>query len=1068
VAVAFTLVPATAFGQASYAEDFEDLSPTPPGAFGPDELVERGWLFSNQSEPLGSTGWYPSDGVDAFQPHTGNWHLSADFTSTDPNGFNPRISNWAVLPEIPGQQAGDVVRFFALGSFYLREDRLQVRYAPSGGVDTGSGPSEVGDFTELLLDINPIPRGETWGEYAVTLPGPGRIAFRYYLPGGIGAGGQFGGYFGIDTLTVGAPPEGPYPIPQAGETAVWNASVSPVVLDGNVVIPAQATLVIEPGVRVETAGGDNGGTLVVEGTVLVQGTADTRVVMEAQHVWPPLLDVRGTLDADFVDILGTIHPRAGSQTLMSDCVVTRGALDNEIILIAEQPFVHLERCTFNDYPVILEDCWSILRDVTVNNAQTWLVRGISVTENLVVDGRELNVYGDTHAQPFYVNGVTVTNRTQDPVSGLRPGLVTGWSNVLIGPDVTLTGNQFPVLTYFGVLPGSSFNHSGNTYEMIAYIPHDLSPRPYWADLDVPYAWLGRDRSGILTIEPGVTVKMDYEPGFRGGMICEGTPDRPIVFESLNPAIGWRGAVDYAFPIGLFPASGSRFEHCDFSGTVEAGAIADDGYGVHTQNCVFHDNRVGLDFLSGTIAKTLFVNNEIALVGDPLEVLEPNPSAFEGNDVAYLATAAPDMTHVWWGHPTGPRAPQNPVGQGDPIEGPEAAFVEIFPFLTERPDFGDTPPVVRLVNTELAMAGGFDDVGYMLKTGTRYIIRWSAQDDGGITDQRIVMNVGGTFDTVIAEDLPGDVRSFEWTVPDVGEPFFRSQTVRVEATDAAGQKGWDDMAVLISRIGLSSQVVLDQTFGGQTFIGGDVLPQLDVVGEVDYFGGLWVALLLEADNHQWDAYANVQYGYADFITPLPVVSTDAARLVVGADIDGSGPTWFFQPDYFSIRHDPRLGLEPPTVRLVTPAAGQQFLGGGVVPITWEAADADDGLYRFDLMVSYDGGHTWKTLAEHLPPEARSYDWRLPASTGIADVRVRVIARDVRFQNSTSGHDRPFAILPGEGKPSCAADWNADGALNSNDLFDFLDSFFAAGADFDGDGQTNSNDFFAFLAEYFQGC
>ncbi|MBC7773563.1 MAG: hypothetical protein H7210_13795 [Pyrinomonadaceae bacterium] len=56
------------------------------------------------------------------------------------------------------------------------------------------------------------------------------------------------------------------------------------------------------------------------------------------------------------------------------------------------------------------------------------------------------------------------------------------------------------------------------------------------------------------------------------------------------------------------------------------------------------------------------------------------------------------------------------------------------------------------------------------------------------------------------------------------------------------------------------------------------------------------------------------------------------------------------------------------------------------------------------------------------------------------------------------------------PACPADFNADGAVNSTDFFDFLTAFFkqAPIADFNHDTFINSQDFFEFLAAFFAGC
>lgn len=61
-------------------------------------------------------------------------------------------------------------------------------------------------------------------------------------------------------------------------------------------------------------------------------------------------------------------------------------------------------------------------------------------------------------------------------------------------------------------------------------------------------------------------------------------------------------------------------------------------------------------------------------------------------------------------------------------------------------------------------------------------------------------------------------------------------------------------------------------------------------------------------------------------------------------------------------------------------------------------------------------------------------------------------------------------PYEFQPECAADFNHDDVLNSQDFFDFLSAFFAtsAPADFNDDGAVNSQDFFDYVEALFSGC
>ena len=104
--------------------------------------------------------------------------------------------------------------------------------------DVGSTAMSVGDFTTLLLDINPTytttgyPTG--WTNFVVTLSGipspvQGRLAFRYFVENG-GPSGANSNHIGIDTVALlqwnntNANPGNTDPNP-VGITHAWDSGV---------------------------------------------------------------------------------------------------------------------------------------------------------------------------------------------------------------------------------------------------------------------------------------------------------------------------------------------------------------------------------------------------------------------------------------------------------------------------------------------------------------------------------------------------------------------------------------------------------------------------------------------------------------------------------------------------------------------------------------------------------------------------------------------------------------------------------------------------------------------------
>lgn len=187
----------------SFTENFNDISLLP----------SVGWYQQNNSYPLGNNPtWYQGD-VTAFTSYNGssNSYIASNFHSTAiGSGI---ISNWLLTPNRIFRN-GDVF------AFYTRKatvgpgeteypDRLQVRMSTNGGsLNVGATSTDVGDFTTLLLEINPslLPNiyPQVWTQYTITisgLPAPtsGRLAFRYFVTDA-GPTGTNSDYIGIDNV----------------------------------------------------------------------------------------------------------------------------------------------------------------------------------------------------------------------------------------------------------------------------------------------------------------------------------------------------------------------------------------------------------------------------------------------------------------------------------------------------------------------------------------------------------------------------------------------------------------------------------------------------------------------------------------------------------------------------------------------------------------------------------------------------------------------------------------------------------------------------------------------------
>jgi len=203
----------------SWSEEFDDVG----------KLGSKGWVIINNTDKPGPEAWrqgryestnkatFGTDYVVGFPAYSASKSVN-DFVSCDfyAGALVANMSVWLISPAVK-MKNGDQIVFYTRdaidqGSFFLKSgnDRLQVCgnfTTPSTNV--GNDWQSVGDFSSLLLDINPtLAAGaypSSWTQYTVTLSGitgviSGRFAFRYFVQDG-GPDGINAGEVGIDALS---------------------------------------------------------------------------------------------------------------------------------------------------------------------------------------------------------------------------------------------------------------------------------------------------------------------------------------------------------------------------------------------------------------------------------------------------------------------------------------------------------------------------------------------------------------------------------------------------------------------------------------------------------------------------------------------------------------------------------------------------------------------------------------------------------------------------------------------------------------------------------------------------
>ena len=167
-------------------------------------------MQTNHSTTIGTTGWFQGNSaVFPAQGGAATSYIGANFNNTT---NADTISNWLLTPPLTLQNGAVLTFWTRTVDAPAFPDRLQVRMSTNGAsTNVGTTATDVGDFTTLLLDINPTYTltgyPNVWTQFTVTVSGvasptTGRLALRYFVENG-GPSGANSDYIGIDTLQTG-------------------------------------------------------------------------------------------------------------------------------------------------------------------------------------------------------------------------------------------------------------------------------------------------------------------------------------------------------------------------------------------------------------------------------------------------------------------------------------------------------------------------------------------------------------------------------------------------------------------------------------------------------------------------------------------------------------------------------------------------------------------------------------------------------------------------------------------------------------------------------------------------
>jgi len=285
------------------------------------------------------------------------------------------------------------------------------------------------------------------------------------------------------------------------DNSVWTTPNSPYIIDGDVIIGADSSLTIDPGVTVKFTSGTS---MMVNGLLTADGIAGSPIIFTSNASTP------AAGDWGRIEFVNTTDPA----TLLDHCVVEyggAGSRNTNLFYEAGSPTIHITNSTIR---------YSSGNGVTIRTSQ------LQISGSTFYGNANWGVYGDA----FLATGTNISNSTvrQNSVGGIRipnnalltVDNVTVDSNdvgieIGIGSEATVTNcdineNRRGIVTLHDANPNIHYNNIFGNTEYGVYHPGPNSVdarRNYWGDMNGPT----NDRYNPAGAGDRITNYVNFEP-----------------------------------------------------------------------------------------------------------------------------------------------------------------------------------------------------------------------------------------------------------------------------------------------------------------------------------------------------------------------------------------------------------------------------------------------------------------------------------------------------------------------------------------------------------------------------